>query len=79
MSQLPAVMPHVLVVMVIVTVFYSSCLTKICIGHNQYNLCVCVCVCVYIYVYTVKPLSIVFQGTGKFERYIREMIVPRNH
>jgi hypothetical protein len=28
---------------------------------------------------TVKPLSIVFQGTGKFERYIREMIVPGNH
>jgi hypothetical protein len=29
--------------------------------------------------YTVKALSIVFQGTGKFERYIREMIVPENH
>jgi hypothetical protein len=28
---------------------------------------------------TVKPLSIVFQGTGNFERYIREMIVPGNH
>jgi hypothetical protein len=28
---------------------------------------------------TVKLLSIVFQGTGKFERYIREMIVPGNH
>jgi hypothetical protein len=28
---------------------------------------------------TVKPLSIVFQGTGKFERYVREMIVPGNH
>jgi hypothetical protein len=32
-----------------------------------------------IYYNTVKPLSIVFQGTGKFERYIREMIVPGNH
>jgi hypothetical protein len=29
--------------------------------------------------YTVKPLSIIFQGTGKFERYTREMIVPGNH